>query len=1184
MDKPDSTMSAADGTSCGGAVAGSIFGTIACIILLAVGAWLFYKKYWKHKSETNPLVEDAENSKVDYAFDNPAFKGDNNKNASPFDSKWKTPDKRKTVDDSYANATIPRLVPLRGSDFTGLGIEVCGGLKDGIFVKKVMPQGPAANIVHRGDKITSITIDFRHIVQEDAATILSYASPYNVQLELVDSNGMLSNVLSQNVNQPAALTHPLYRPRSQEDLNTIERNARKKLFSKDDNSYPTLKMDQQQHSHVQPKPRSPAIQLPQAHEENEKKNSLKKIQNYFIDMVEEKFQTKASHSNESGSDGKKGMKFGIRVLPPTLNGKDSGKSPNKVQADNDNNANIEKIEHNTIEPIQQQQQQQQQQLQQQQPHSPAPPEAMKRSKNKSQDAKKANSIQDDNKPVPFERQASINSSGIKRDAAGIPQEVPTEMMQAAMTAVNNRTKVNSIDRKSKGKAPIPPARGEYDESSADHVDNIHVVKLETVEMPQITTMKVSITGSQPDLDSDAEYNGKSVQQIELNSNHITVHQASEEEEESNEERRTASLGDLSKLEHNKCINNKNRPTNGTLERAQSLEMSDANNQIAAGKVTPKKRKAHPDHDLVEVMELKEPRFSEPIIEHLEPLQTVRLKSSYEWGNLEDAIYDGKDKSASDDSFELESPQKKLSASSMDMMSEVLAAADKFDKEINDIELHDVMNEMPQVEFDDVVNGVMDETIRLELVQNNEIDMKLSGEPSLSDDSNEIQTTSNGIMIESNDQTFVEDEPQQNITQINLSTAMATTTTTTTTATVHLELKSNDNHFDDIAIDSPKTINYGTNVSDDAKASRYPLSTLERPKSEVLKQLIAQQVPGDTDDKSMDMNGISYAKSVSIDGPINISVAVHTDSDASESVQISPVFSSDGSGVNNISISSTESDSKDSIASPMLTTTTTENRITISTSDSQPASIIIEDETLNFKMQTLDDEPNEQSLIKSQSANGSPKKNEVFIVESLSSKKSQESLLPVSQNGRETKPPTPGNKGFVTEIRFPNANKDKQMNAKNLSKSMENQRNHSPETKNGQNEAKASSPNDSRKTTNEKPVIVEEEYIPRNNEIRFTTSTYQSPRQQFEKRHSQIDQIRSNFERSHTSEIPIPIRKTSTPSTPPPPQSSNVARVSPSKIPVFTSQKSSDNLLKNNNSTNRVSVTSIKNSSRNPSGK
>lgn len=212
----------------------------------------------------------------------------------------------------------------------------------------------------------------------------------------------MSNAMSQNVSQPA-LTHPLYRPRSQEDLNTIERNARKKLFTKDDNSYPTLKMDQQQQS-VQPKPRTVVNQLPQAHEENEKKNSLKKIQNYFIDMVEEKFQNKSSHSNDSG-DGKKGMKFGIRVLPPSLSGKDSGKSPNKVQADNDNNANIEKIE-SVVEKVPQ--------------PSPAPPEAMKRSKNKLQDVKKAANV-DEMKPIPFERQGSINSSGIKRDAAGIPQ-------------------------------------------------------------------------------------------------------------------------------------------------------------------------------------------------------------------------------------------------------------------------------------------------------------------------------------------------------------------------------------------------------------------------------------------------------------------------------------------------------------------------------------------------------------------------------------------------------------------------------------------------------------------------------------------------------------------------------------------------------------------------------------------
>lgn len=41
---------------------------------ITVVVYLIYF-HFAHAIETNPLVEDADNSKVDYAFDNPAFKG-----------------------------------------------------------------------------------------------------------------------------------------------------------------------------------------------------------------------------------------------------------------------------------------------------------------------------------------------------------------------------------------------------------------------------------------------------------------------------------------------------------------------------------------------------------------------------------------------------------------------------------------------------------------------------------------------------------------------------------------------------------------------------------------------------------------------------------------------------------------------------------------------------------------------------------------------------------------------------------------------------------------------------------------------------------------------------------------------------------------------------------------------------
>lgn len=270
---------------------------------------------------------------------------------------------------------------------------------------------------------------------------MSYASPYNVQLELIEGKGTLPTSMIQQISQQT-LIHPLYRSSSQEDLSTIERNARRKLFVGDENSYPTLKMDQQQQCQVQPK-------LPQAHEEHEKKNSLKKLQ-HFIDLVEEKFQTKSSSAASSDnvkaqasasprSDGKKGMKFGIRVLPPNVNDKEFGKSPSKVQADNENNANTERIEMGGKVSV-------------------TPPEATKRSKNKIGEVAKTEVN------IEFERQTSTNSSGIKRDAAGIPQEMSSEMMQAALMAQDHRKGLTTNDKaaKLKGKAPRPPSAVDYD--------------------------------------------------------------------------------------------------------------------------------------------------------------------------------------------------------------------------------------------------------------------------------------------------------------------------------------------------------------------------------------------------------------------------------------------------------------------------------------------------------------------------------------------------------------------------------------------------------------------------------------------------------------------------------------------------------------------------------------------------
>lgn len=368
---------------------------------------------------------------------------------------------------------------------------------------------------------------------------------------------------------------------------------------------------------------------------------------------------------------------------------------------------------------------------------------------------------------------------------------------------------------------------------------------------------------------------------------------------------------------------------GSLERAQSLEISDQTNAAVGTKVTPKKRKAALANELLEV-DFKEPRLSEPIIENLEVMQAGRLKSAYEWGNLEDAIYECKEKdgkvSDDNDSIDNGTPKKKLSSTSIDMMTEVLAAADKFDREVIDIELKDVMAD------GDVIDSNGDEVRDKPAVAERSSVTWYRKQPTIAADMKIIDETRRFIETEARNVIVFGEEPSvvvnsdTEVTQNRSAIAGSTET------------------------DRVKIINSGgTSLSDDVELTSYPFGSLERPKSEVLKKLIAQRSPISTMTTTTTTTTI-----ISSGAPLSVETVESTTSfahtDLNEPVQISPVFSSDGHGVNSISISSNDS-------------ATVDNVITIATDDSQPSSIIqIDDENINFTLRTLEGEKQEVTLL------------------------------------------------------------------------------------------------------------------------------------------------------------------------------------------------------------------------------
>ncbi|XP_046333344.2 uncharacterized protein LOC124116155 isoform X2 [Haliotis rufescens] len=272
-----SCQNACEQPNVAGIVVGSVFGTLAVVaLILGVVAFLLWRRNKVFKSgpkktrkvNSSGLSEDRTSPEHD-GHVNPAF-NDNQADISaaeagfagyvqcgeyvPNTDRKKSPvskdDKRKTwtslpqsdlpeilqrhgscgsLDDNYLNSMDPEVISvwLQSQDFIGLGFNISGNMRDGIFVSHVHNRGPAieSGKVKVGDRIKSVTISFDSMVYEDALTILSYASPYPVKVTLQKEKATVNDRRLSDSNEN--LSHPLYRSQS---LDALQRIGKEPLF------------------------------------------------------------------------------------------------------------------------------------------------------------------------------------------------------------------------------------------------------------------------------------------------------------------------------------------------------------------------------------------------------------------------------------------------------------------------------------------------------------------------------------------------------------------------------------------------------------------------------------------------------------------------------------------------------------------------------------------------------------------------------------------------------------------------------------------------------------------------------------------------------------------------------------------------------------------------------------------
>lgn len=867
------------------------------------------------------------------------------------------------------------------------------------------------------------------------------------------------------------------------------------------------------------------------------------------------------------------QKFGVKVFPM-----EQQKSP-KILEQNENNINIEK-------------------------HPEEPKDAVLSIDEVDKKLKNQNVLE--MSPENFKRQGSLTGSGIKRDSNGIPQEIPNHMLNAAVAARKNRK--SSVDKnldkedsdavktkKQKGKAPAPPeekGKSVATERLQQHFDDIETVNESVTQnvlnksddsLGNERRLEESLDEAKEEIkeynsDSDIETdNHSSVNTIELNSSDITIHQSEENDEIQN--RKTASTGDLTK------IHKTSKSSSGTLERAQSLDITDTGIPTITKKHKANRiedvfdSKINSDDDLYcSALINKEPRLS-LILDGLNTFQRSRLKKSTEWGNLEDAILRLENESvSSSERFSLDTPD-----GNTDRNFDFGAKSPEFDALVNKI--NEIKQETPEevrkggenfgIEINDVQKSIQRTNECIEkFEQNVDNDTETMG---IKQTKNQIWPTLNNVTRENNtfngipQNSALESESRKpdipkkklvNLTQerfedkeiagevsrsnVNSQNKPAPPTESNSSNVKITSTTQKSNVFPDI---SNKTVDFflyserlasnsdvhkivsasgDTNVPDDIKVSRHSLESLERLKSEQIPSEIQSNVSSITiNDERIDSNN----KNIS-------SFEINFNKDAKGESNVSTISELYTTALDDTVTLENQNETVDRVTVRTPEFTSNINEVTIE----GPTSLTLE----------IPGEINETQFSCLSSFSGeSPKSISVINKESG---ENERCVCPSSSKNHED------GRTFITEIQVtPNSTNSISSNvseieiipnvnsSQNLDNKFENYvKNFEASVKALETSYEILAPSksdlktppiekiDAEKELHKIQEIVEEQ-LKKLPEMRFTTSSYESSKIP-EKRQSQVELLKSNFEKS------------------PPKLTKSDSTVSKSRIPIATSTK------------------------------